>query len=70
MRDADVVIATTGVQGLIRPEWVRKGQLILALSNPDAEIEPIQALDHGAAFAADGKSINKCRGSRPVQGRA
>jgi malic enzyme len=62
MRDADVVIATTGVQGLIRPEWVRKGQLILALSNPDAEIEPIQALEHGAAFAADGKSINNVSG--------
>ena len=62
MRDADVVIATTGVRGLIRPEWVRKGQLILALSNPDAEIEPIQALEHGAAFAADGKSINNVSG--------
>ena len=62
MREADVVIATTGVRGLIRPEWVRKGQLILALSNPDAEIEPIQALEHGAAFAADGKSINNVSG--------
>ncbi len=62
MRDSDVVIATTGVRGLIRPEWVRKGQLILALSNPDAEIEPIQALERGAAFAADGKSINNVSG--------
>jgi malate dehydrogenase (oxaloacetate-decarboxylating) len=62
MREADVVIATTGVRGLIRPEWVRKGQLILALSNPDAEIEPIQALEHGAVFAADGKSINNVSG--------
>jgi malate dehydrogenase (oxaloacetate-decarboxylating) len=62
MREADVVIATTGVRGLIRPEWVRSGQLIFALSNPDAEIEPIQALEHGAAFAADGKSINNVSG--------
>jgi malate dehydrogenase (oxaloacetate-decarboxylating) len=62
MREADVVIATTGVRGLIRPEWVRSGQLIFALSNPDAEIEPIQALERGAAFAADGKSINNVSG--------
>ena len=62
MRESDVVIATTGVRGLIRPEWVRGGQVILALSNPDAEIEPIQALERGAAFAADGKSINNVSG--------
>jgi malate dehydrogenase (oxaloacetate-decarboxylating) len=62
MREADVVIATTGVRGLIRPEWVRSGQVIFALSNPDAEIEPIQALERGAAFAADGKSINNVSG--------
>jgi malate dehydrogenase (oxaloacetate-decarboxylating) len=58
MQRADVVIATTGVKGLIRPEWVRPGQVILALSNPDPEIEPIVAREHGAAFAADGKGIN------------
>jgi malate dehydrogenase (oxaloacetate-decarboxylating) len=58
MRRADIVIATTGVKGLIKPEWVRKGQVILALSNPDPEIEPLAAREHGAAFAADGKGIN------------
>jgi malate dehydrogenase (oxaloacetate-decarboxylating) len=58
MRRADIVIATTGVKGLIRPQWVRKGQVILALSNPDPEIEPLVAREHGAAFAADGKGIN------------
>jgi malate dehydrogenase (oxaloacetate-decarboxylating) len=58
MQRADIVIATTGVKGLIRPEWVRSGQVILALSNPDAEIEPLVARAHGAAFAADGKGIN------------
>ena len=52
------MIATTGVKGLIRPEWVRRGQVILALSNPDPEIEPLVARAHGAAFAADGKGIN------------
>jgi malate dehydrogenase (oxaloacetate-decarboxylating) len=58
MQRADIVIATTGVKGLIRPQWVRKGQVILALSNPDAEIEPLAAREQGAAFAADGKGIN------------
>jgi len=55
---ADIVIATTGVKGLIKPEWVRGGQVILALSNPDPEIEPHVAREAGAAFAADGKGIN------------
>ncbi len=58
MQRADIVIATTGVKGLIRPEWVRPGQVILALSNPDPEIEPLLARERGAAFAADGKGIN------------
>ncbi len=58
MGRADIVIATTGVKGLIRPEWVRPGQVILALSNPDPEIEPLLARERGAAFAADGKGIN------------
>jgi malate dehydrogenase (oxaloacetate-decarboxylating) len=58
MASCDIVIATTGVRGLIKPELVRPGQVILALSNPDPEIEPILALERGAAFAADGKGIN------------
>jgi len=58
MQRADIVLATTGVKGLIRPEWVRSGQVILALSNPDPEIEPLVARERGAAFAADGKGIN------------
>src|SRR6266513_1571065 len=58
MQRADIVIATTGVKGLIRPQWVRQGQVILALSNPDPEIEPLVAREQGAAFAADGKGIN------------
>ncbi len=58
MERADIVIASTGVKGLIQPQWVRKGQVILALSNPDPEIEPLVAREQGAAVAADGKSIN------------
>ncbi|HET9679364.1 MAG TPA: malic enzyme-like NAD(P)-binding protein [Gammaproteobacteria bacterium] len=62
MAEADVVVATTGVPGLIKPDMVRKGQMILALSNPDPEIEPHIALERGAAFAADGKGINNVLG--------
>ncbi len=62
MATADIVVATTGVQGLIKPEMIRKGQIILALSNPNAEIEPDIALEMGAAFAADGKSVNNVLG--------
>jgi malate dehydrogenase (oxaloacetate-decarboxylating) len=58
MQKCDIVITTTGVKGLIKPGMVRKGQIIMALSNPDPEIEPALALEHGAAFAADGKGIN------------
>ncbi len=62
MQQAHIVIATTGVKGLIKPEMVRKGQLIFALSNPEAEIEPRVALERGAAFATDGRSVNNALG--------
>ena len=62
MAGCDVVIATTGVPGLIKKERVRRGQIILALSNPNPEIEPELALEAGAAFAADGKSVNNVLG--------
>ncbi len=58
MAEADVVVATTGAPGLIKPEMVRAGQVILALSNPDPEIAPEVALASGARFAADGRTIN------------
>jgi len=62
MQEADVVVATTGVPGLIEPEMVREGQVIMALTNPYPEIEPEAALKAGAAFAADGKSVNNVLG--------
>jgi malate dehydrogenase (oxaloacetate-decarboxylating) len=34
----------------------------MALSNPDPEIEPALAMQHGAAIAADGKGINNVLG--------
>ncbi|HWP34325.1 MAG TPA: malic enzyme-like NAD(P)-binding protein [Thermodesulfobacteriota bacterium] len=62
LAEADVVVATTGVPGLIKPEWIRRGQVILALSNPDPEITPEAALAAGAAFAADGRAVNNVLG--------
>jgi malate dehydrogenase (oxaloacetate-decarboxylating) len=62
MAKCDIVIATTGAPDLIKPEMVKKGQIILALSNPNAEIEPALAQQAGAAFAADGKSVNNVLG--------
>ncbi len=62
MAEADLVVATTGRPGLIEPEMIRRGQVILALTNPDPEIEPEQAEAAGAAFAADGRSVNNVIG--------
>jgi len=62
MAEADVVVATTGRQGLIDPSLVREGQVILALTNPYPEIEPEAAIEAGAAFAADGTSVNNVLG--------
>jgi malate dehydrogenase (oxaloacetate-decarboxylating) len=62
MAECDIVIATTGAPNLIQPEMVRRGQIILALSNPNPEIDPDAALAQGAAFAADGKSVNNVLG--------
>ncbi len=69
MARCDIVIATTGRPGLISPQLVRPGQIILALSNPRPEIEPADALAAGAAVAAGGRTVNNllmypgvCRG--------
>lgn len=62
MQQADIVIATTGVKDLIKPEMVRKDQMIFALSNPEPEIDAGVALARGAAFATDGRSVNNALG--------
>jgi malate dehydrogenase (oxaloacetate-decarboxylating) len=59
---ADVLIATSGRAGIIPQSQVRKGQGILALTNPEPEIRPEDALAAGAAFAADGRSVNNLLG--------
>jgi malate dehydrogenase (oxaloacetate-decarboxylating) len=69
MASCDIVVATTGKAGLIDPAWVRNGQMIFALSNPNPEIESADALAAGAALATDGRATNNllafpglCRG--------
>src|SRR5437588_1453114 len=62
LAEADVLIATTGPPGLIAPSMVRDRQVILALTNPDPEIAPEAAELAGAAFAADGRSVNNVLG--------
>ncbi len=58
MEESRIVIATTGVPGLIKAEMIQPKQVILALSNPDPEIAAEDALAAGAAYAADGRSVN------------
>jgi malate dehydrogenase (oxaloacetate-decarboxylating) len=58
MASSQIVICTTGVPGLIEPSMVRPKQVILALSNPEPEIDPDAAVAAGAAFATDGKAVN------------
>jgi malate dehydrogenase (oxaloacetate-decarboxylating) len=62
MRKCDIVVATTGVPGLIPASKVRKGQIIFALSNPDPEITPEAAKAAGAAISTDGRSVNNLLG--------
>jgi malate dehydrogenase (oxaloacetate-decarboxylating) len=62
MSECEIVVATTGVPNLIPPEMIRKGQIILALSNPKPEIDPQEAVERGAIFSADGKSVNNVLG--------
>ncbi len=58
MTKADIVIATSTVPGLIKQDMVKKGQIIFALSNPNPEIVPEDAIAAGASIATDGKSVN------------
>jgi malate dehydrogenase (oxaloacetate-decarboxylating) len=62
MAQSRLVVATTGQPGLITPDLVHDGQVIFALTNPDPEITPTAALEAGAAFAADGTSVNNVLG--------
>lgn len=58
MATADVVVLTTGRPNLLSPSLIRKGQLIMSLTNPNPEIDRHAALDAGAALATDGSVVN------------
>jgi malate dehydrogenase (oxaloacetate-decarboxylating) len=59
---SDVIVTVTGVPGLLRGKTLRKGCVVLALSNPVPEISPEAAVAAGARFAADGASVNNALG--------
>lgn len=62
MKQSDIIVGTSGVSGLIKPNMVKKGQIIFALSNPFPEITPEQAIAAGAAVATDGRTVNNMLG--------
>ncbi len=55
---SDVLVMTTGKADLLDPARVRDGQIIMALTNPVAEISTRDAIAAGAAVAADGSIVN------------
>jgi len=55
---SDVLVMTTGQPGLLDPSRVREGQIIMALTNPTAEINTRDAIAAGAIVAADGSIVN------------
>lgn len=57
MQEAVVVVATTGTPGSIRPELVRRGQTLLALSHPTPEFAPAAVRAAGAQYVADGQRL-------------
>ena len=58
MANMDIVIATTSRGNVISPDMIRKGQIILALSEPQPEIDPAVAMESGACLAINSKAIN------------
>ncbi|MBI2335830.1 MAG: NAD-dependent malic enzyme [Deltaproteobacteria bacterium] len=62
MNECDVVMATTGRAGLIKPSMIKKGSIIFSLSNPEPEITIEDAMKAGAAFASDGSRVNNLLG--------
>jgi malate dehydrogenase (oxaloacetate-decarboxylating) len=55
---ADILVLTTGQAGLLKPEQLKEGQIIMVLTNPVPEISYRTALDAGAAVASDGSIVN------------
>ncbi len=55
---AQVIVAATGRPGSLPEGLIRRGQVVLALSNPQPDIDPQRARAAGAAIALDGASVN------------
>ena len=59
MKNSDVFIGVSAISNLINKEMIRKmssDAIVFALSNPDPEILPDEALDAGARIVATGRS--------------
>ena len=62
IKNKDVFIGVSAAN-LVSKDMVRsmsKDPIVLALANPIPEIMPHDALDAGAAFAKDGRTVNNC----------
>ncbi len=57
MQEAEVVVATTGAPGPIRPELMRRGQALLALAHLTPEMMLEVARVVGAPYVADGRRL-------------
>jgi malate dehydrogenase (oxaloacetate-decarboxylating) len=69
MKEADIVIAATGKPGLIDPKWIRPGQVIFPLSNPDPEIEPTDAKAALRRFCARFTTLSSRPSAKPLASR-
>ena len=58
MKVADIVIATTSKGKIISSDMIRKDQIVFALSQPEPEIEPEEAMAAGSCLAINSKAIN------------
>lgn len=59
IKEADVFIGVSGIGGILSKEMIQsmsKDPIIFALSNPDPEIIPTDAIEAGAKIAATGRS--------------
>lgn len=56
--ESDVLVLTSGRPGLLDQGKVRKGQVVVALTNPVPEITIDEALAGGAEIATDGSIVN------------
>jgi malate dehydrogenase (oxaloacetate-decarboxylating) len=58
MNTCEIIIAATAQGDIIKPDMIKKGQIIFALSQPHPEITPELALQAGAALAINSRALN------------